>query len=51
MQQDLNKSVQVFDDFMNLAIDRLGGEGLNIIELMTAYNNIKNALATIKDEE
>lgn len=49
--KDLQKSVEVFDDFMNLAIDRLGGEGLNIVELMTSYNNIKNALATISEDE
>jgi len=44
----LNEHTEIFDNFMNAALDKLSSEdGVNIVKVMTAYNFIKNALPTL----
>lgn len=48
-EKRLEESVQTFDDFMNIALDKLSGDpAVNIVKIMTAYNVIKTALSLVK---
>lgn len=48
-EKRLEDSVQTFDDFMNIALDKLSGDpAVNIVKIMTAYNVIKTALSLVK---
>ena len=49
----LNEYSQTFDEFVNLAIDKITSDEIDIVKVMIAYNYIKNALSTIdfEDEE
>lgn len=48
-EKKLEESVQTFDDFMNIALDKLSGDpAVNIVKIMTAYNVIKTALSLVK---
>ena len=38
---------EVFDEFVNLAIDKIDHTEISIVKVMTSYNYLKNALATI----
>lgn len=48
-EKKLEESVQTFDNFMNIALDKLSGDpAVNIVKIMTAYNVIKTALSLVK---
>jgi hypothetical protein len=48
-EKKLEESIATFDNFMNLALDKLSGNpDVNIVKIMTAYNVIKTALSSVK---
>jgi hypothetical protein len=48
-EKKLEESITTFDNFMNLALDKLSGNpDVNIVKIMTAYNVIKTALSSVK---
>jgi len=50
-KEDMQKHSAIFDEFVNTAISELDTSEINIVEVMTAYNYIKNALASINTDE
>lgn len=47
-QEKINESIEVFDQFMNVAITKLSTSGeVDIVKVMTAYNQLKMALSTV----
>ena len=53
-KQELQKHSEVFDDFVNLAVDKITTDPdieINFVEVMAAYNYLKNALSTVEFNE